>query len=392
MQGVNHPLCASSRAKVMGLVNRDDLNGKVVKLEALQPSGRWQVTCEKSGESILIKPANLHTFSDALGYGTTARNPRDTPMKDLPCNGCGEVGGNNKACVGCRIAIYCSKECQTKHWPDHKVFCKQAKKNQELDAQDLSALDIYHKGVAAAQRRGQEREAIDFYRASIVKDPFLFVAVANLASMLRRVGDNEGALTVLLDAVRRGAEAPQSAVAYEPRAFYIVHETLGNAFMSNHDVQRAMASYRQAMKIAEALRLREPGAYIQMGACYDLLGDHAASLRTKRENAERFPGAYICHYNLGCELRTQQPMAFDTAAASFRKALTLSDGRRDADVHAMLGVTLLDEAVVRRSSPADAIACFEEALRRDRHHPAAQRDLQKAKAYAMVADLSGLNL
>lgn len=28
-----------------------------------------------------------------------------------------------KACSNCKIAVYCSKECQQKHWPTHKTQC-----------------------------------------------------------------------------------------------------------------------------------------------------------------------------------------------------------------------------------------------------------------------------
>jgi len=51
------------------------------------------------------------------------------------CNhpGCVDVAGLSKkqlvngaanACAGCRVARYCSKACQAKHWKQHKPVCK----------------------------------------------------------------------------------------------------------------------------------------------------------------------------------------------------------------------------------------------------------------------------
>ena len=34
-----------------------------------------------------------------------------------------ELPNNLRLCTGCRCLSYCSKECQTKHWPEHKPFC-----------------------------------------------------------------------------------------------------------------------------------------------------------------------------------------------------------------------------------------------------------------------------
>ena len=32
-----------------------------------------------------------------------------------------------KKCLGCKKVFYCRKECQTKHWRDHKPHCRQVK-------------------------------------------------------------------------------------------------------------------------------------------------------------------------------------------------------------------------------------------------------------------------
>jgi hypothetical protein len=42
------------------------------------------------------------------------------------CAACGITFGGLKACKGCRRAYYCTKQCQTAHWPDHKRECRAA--------------------------------------------------------------------------------------------------------------------------------------------------------------------------------------------------------------------------------------------------------------------------
>jgi SET domain-containing protein len=42
----------------------------------------------------------------------------------LPCLACGTRNlPANATCAKCKTARYCSKECQTKHWPTHKPIC-----------------------------------------------------------------------------------------------------------------------------------------------------------------------------------------------------------------------------------------------------------------------------
>ena len=48
------------------------------------------------------------------------------------CSHCFKVGKKNKelnACSGCRMAQYCSEECQKAAWPQHKKTCKRTPKD-----------------------------------------------------------------------------------------------------------------------------------------------------------------------------------------------------------------------------------------------------------------------
>ena len=40
------------------------------------------------------------------------------------CRACKKVSKNLKRCSRCRVAVYCSVECQRHHWAEHKTTCK----------------------------------------------------------------------------------------------------------------------------------------------------------------------------------------------------------------------------------------------------------------------------
>jgi len=50
-----------------------------------------------------------------------------TKRKEKKCSQCGKSKGTSKLkrCGQCHSAYYCSKECQTAHYPEHKVLCLQ---------------------------------------------------------------------------------------------------------------------------------------------------------------------------------------------------------------------------------------------------------------------------
>ena len=41
----------------------------------------------------------------------------------------------SKSCSRCKVAWYCSRDCQTAHWEAHKRLCKQLRKQQEVPRQ-----------------------------------------------------------------------------------------------------------------------------------------------------------------------------------------------------------------------------------------------------------------
>ena len=68
--------------------------------------------------------------------------PRATDIGRLCA--CCRVNGGTKRCGGCKQTYYCSRECQTKHWPSHKTKCKEIKKkNNKKKASKQNEGNIY---------------------------------------------------------------------------------------------------------------------------------------------------------------------------------------------------------------------------------------------------------
>ena len=65
--------------------------------------------------------------------GPEPAGPSGSQCRLSKCKSCGAVRLKGeppfKLCANCKEACYCSKECQKRHWPDHKTICK--KKGRE---------------------------------------------------------------------------------------------------------------------------------------------------------------------------------------------------------------------------------------------------------------------
>ena len=69
-------------------------------------------------------------------------------------NGDSEVGLCNKACTGCNMVYYCSRQCQVAHWGAHRDLCKKFKKQQETPRQEEDGEDgSVQKGNEAQQQQ-----------------------------------------------------------------------------------------------------------------------------------------------------------------------------------------------------------------------------------------------
>ena len=58
----------------------------------------------------------------------------DMVEAEAVCGHCG-VGGKLNKCSACMTVRYCSRACQTYHWKEHKVMCKEMAKTKKSEGQ-----------------------------------------------------------------------------------------------------------------------------------------------------------------------------------------------------------------------------------------------------------------
>ena len=52
-------------------------------------------------------------------------------------------------CSKCRTALYCSRECQLKHWPVHKNICQDSNNTENnIEKLEMKAQNHYDQGIS----------------------------------------------------------------------------------------------------------------------------------------------------------------------------------------------------------------------------------------------------
>ena len=66
-------------------------------------------------------PKSFDQLPDPIFHGSAATSK---PLPDQnKCSFCGKHSENLKKCSRCRLAQYCNRDCQKKHWNTHKTVC-----------------------------------------------------------------------------------------------------------------------------------------------------------------------------------------------------------------------------------------------------------------------------
>ena len=137
----------------------------------------------------------------------------------LPCTSCGKGGA--KCCTGCRLAFFCSRDCQRSAWATHAHQCNSKNIGQNSPAPRAELVD---QGVQGAGMRATA--AIGAGEEILTELPLIVVAAEGAAGVRQRLGDT------LSNTKSRSAEAYVLHILGGVHALYDAPEHVRRAIMT----------------------------------------------------------------------------------------------------------------------------------------------------------------
>ena len=210
---------------IAGLRSRPDLNGLEAVVVGTQ-GARQKVRVLGTDEVVALKSENLRREGTCVAV----------------CDGCGKSFAHKEVmyCARCKSRTYCSKACQARVWPEHKLVCRQLARERDEERQGGVGADSATADARRAQDRlfeGKTESAKKYIAKALAADPENLNARLQKATMLSMEGDYAGAIPIW-EAVL--AQDLPSDLKYNPGAFEF---NLGNAYFHRNrpgDQQRAI--------------------------------------------------------------------------------------------------------------------------------------------------------
>ena len=254
------PSRAMSSFSISGLESRPDLNGREAVVVGTQ-GARRKVRVLDTGEIVALKAVNL-VPNDAAPASRCLQDPTVVPRHVSACDGCGKAYAKTelKNCARCKTPKYCSQPCQKRHWPEHKLVCKQmARARGEARRGGVGGGCAAMNALRAQDRlfEGKTESAKKLVAKALAADPENLNARLQQALMLCMNDDYDGAIPIMEAALRQGCRSSHGEVEYN----------LGKAY--NHrgrpgDQQRAL----EHLRCAWAANPRDSSTANMIAACY----------------------------------------------------------------------------------------------------------------------------
>jgi hypothetical protein len=218
---------AGDNVRVLGLIRRQDLNGRMAELiRQILANQRWEVRIVGSSEQVCIRDDNLNMPSSPAEIRANAAASGGEHMR-TNCWGCGkssEDGQKFDVCSKCAKeklvpCSFCTKECFAEHWPRHREWhrkqrglCKQlpapwvkASTEKLAPAPSPELAELMQQGLVASQALDHNRAA-KCYRKVVRLAPEQPEGYYNWAGALTRSADHVGARMQSIHAGYRARE------------------------------------------------------------------------------------------------------------------------------------------------------------------------------------------